>query len=148
MVPRTGRHPLPSFRTKAFTACNITQKDGVWWTYRSNKSKHDKFEWRNKNMCLPVNQKYLWCKTITLFTIEEVFNYTRNLEIRDNNKNIYTWWEWWDRGITERFAVKMVYLDFLRWKTLVGFKAVLTLLMASSKFSSSSGTSFSFLRIP
>lgn len=32
--------------------------------------------------------------------------------------------------------------------TLVGFKAVLTFLMASSKFSSSSGTPFSFFRIP
>lgn len=32
--------------------------------------------------------------------------------------------------------------------TLVGFKAVLTFLTASSKFSSSSGTPFSFLRTP
>lgn len=36
----------------------------------------------------------------------------------------------------------------LRSGTLVGFKAVLTFLMASSKFSSSSGTPFSFFRIP
>lgn len=37
---------------------------------------------------------------------------------------------------------------FLRSGTLVGFSAVLTFLIASSKFSSSAGTPFSFFRIP
>lgn len=36
----------------------------------------------------------------------------------------------------------------VRRATLVGLRAVLTFLMASSKFSSSSGVPFSFLRIP
>lgn len=61
MVPRTGRLPLPSLRTKAFTACNITQKDGVWWTYRSNKSQHDTFEWSNQNMCLHLMKTVSTC---------------------------------------------------------------------------------------
>lgn len=96
MAPRTGRLPLPSLRTKAFTACNITQKDGVWWTYSSNKPQHDKFEWSNKNVCVHLIKTANTCD-VRLLHCSLLKRSSTTLGIcgdqRQYNRNITTcWW--------------------------------------------------------
>lgn len=86
MVPRTGRFPSPSLRTNSFTARSITQKGTVWQTWKHKDQDLSSYSVRSDVYVFIFAEepgRYLWCDDVTLLTIEEVFNHTRNLQERE-----------------------------------------------------------------